>query len=140
MVLDRGRLEVSTPLGGFTDDRPYAYQELDGRRAEIPARYAKVAGQHRYGFDVGEYDRSRLLVLEPRFFVYSGYIGGAGLDRASAVVIDSTGHAYVEGLSTSTAPSFPAQAGPDTSQNGSVDAFVAKLKPNGSGLLYAASS
>src|SRR5262249_23368291 len=35
VVLDRGRLEVSTPLGGFTDDRPYAYQEVDGRRVEI---------------------------------------------------------------------------------------------------------
>src|SRR5262249_41076915 len=103
VVLDRGRLEVSTPLGGFTDDRPYAYQEVDGRRVEIATRYEKDAGQHSYAFDVADYDRSRPLVLDPGFLVYSGYIGGAGLDLANAIAVDSAGNAYVAGTTTSSA-------------------------------------
>jgi hypothetical protein len=138
VVLDRGRLEVATPLGGFTDERPYAYQDLaDGRRVEIATRYAKAAGQHGYGFDVGEYDHSRTLVLDPGLFVYSGYIGGSGDDQALAIAIDSAGNAYVAGVTTSTVPSFPGTAGPDLIQNGASDAFVAKVKADGSGLVYA---
>jgi hypothetical protein len=137
VVLDRGRLEVATPLGGFTDDRPYAYQEVEGRRVEVPTRYAKTAGEHAYGFQVGEYDRSRPLVLDPGFFVYAGYIGGADQDLANAIAVDSAGNAYVAGRTRSTVPSFPGTAGPDLIQNGDSDAFVAKVKADGTGLIYA---
>lgn len=136
VVFDRGRLEVSTPVGGFTEDRPYVYQKVDGRRIEIPTRYALAAGQHTYGFDVGAYDRSRPLVLDP-FLVYAGYIGGAGFDVANAIAVDSAGNAYVAGGSESTVPSFPGTVGPDLTFNGDFDAFVAKVKADGSGLVYA---
>jgi CARDB protein/beta-propeller repeat-containing protein len=137
VVLDRGRLEVSTPMGGFSEERPYVYQEVNGRRTEIPTRYALAAGQHTYGFDVGAYDRSRPLVLDPSFLVYAGYIGGAGFDIADAIAVDSAGNAYVVGTTVSTVPSFPGTVGPDLTQNGDFDAFVAKVKPDGSGLVYA---
>jgi hypothetical protein len=136
VVLDRGRLEVATPVGGFSEDRPYVYQEVDGRRIEIPTRYALAAGQHTYGFDVGAYDRSRPLVLDP-FLVYAGYIGGAGFDVAHAIAVDSAGNAYVAGGTESTVPSFPGTVGPDLTFNGDFDAFVAKVKADGSGLVYA---
>jgi hypothetical protein len=137
VVLDRGRLEVATPLGGFTDDRPYAYQEAEGRRIEVPARYAKTAGEHAYGFQVGEYDRSRPLVLDPGFFVYSGVIGGGDADQAFGIAVDSSGNAYVAGEARSTAPSFPATVGPDLSFNGGLkDAFVAKVRADGTGFVY----
>jgi hypothetical protein len=137
VVLDRGRLEVATPLGGFTDDRPYAYQEAEGRRVEVPARYAKTAGEHAYGFQVGEYDRSRPLVLDPGFFVYAGVIGGNLSDQAFGVAVDSSGNAYVAGEARSTAPSFPATVGPDLSFNGGLkDAFVAKVRADGTGFVY----
>ncbi len=34
-----GRLKVSTPIGGFADDVPVAYQEMGGRRQEIKLAY-----------------------------------------------------------------------------------------------------
>src|SRR5207247_5402516 len=34
-----GGLAVSTPAGGFTDDAPYAYQEIDGNRVRVEASY-----------------------------------------------------------------------------------------------------
>ncbi|HEV8437728.1 MAG TPA: SBBP repeat-containing protein [Methylomirabilota bacterium] len=136
VVLDRGRLEVSTPVGGFSEDRPYVYQEVDGRRIEIPSRYA-LAGQHSYGFDIGAYDRSRPLVLDPSYLVYAGYIGGSGAENANAIAVDSAGNAYVAGATDSTVPSFPAQVGPDLTQGGDLDAFVAKVRADGTGLVYA---
>ena len=38
-VNEAGEFEVTTPLGGFRDQKPYAYQERDGRRVEVAASY-----------------------------------------------------------------------------------------------------
>ena len=95
-----GELEVSTPLGGFRDDRPSAYQEVAGRRVGVAAAYAldraAPGGVRGYGFRLGPYDRGTPLVLDPAMLVYAGYIGGAGDDEADAIAVDSAGNAYVQ--------------------------------------------
>lgn len=35
-----GQMEVTTPLGGFADDVPVAYQDLDGQRVPVSMAYA----------------------------------------------------------------------------------------------------
>ncbi len=60
--------------------------------------------------------------------VYAGYLGGAGADFAEGLVVDAAGHAYVHGPVESTEASFPTVVGPDLTQNGLWDGFVAKLK------------
>src|SRR2546422_6192869 len=69
-------------------------------------------------------------------FTYATYIGGAVEDVVEGIAIDAQGSAYLAGWTTS--PDFPATPGAfDTSANGEEDAFVAKLSPDGSQLLYA---
>ncbi len=68
--------------------------------------------------------------------VYSTYLGGSGSDRGYGIALDGVGNAYVTGHTNSLnfpiAAAFqPANAGP-----GSYDAFVAKLNPAGSFLVY----
>jgi hypothetical protein len=68
--------------------------------------------------------------------VYGGFIGGSGLDNGYSVAVDGAGHAFVAGGTTST--DFPTVGGPDASHNGGyLDAFVAKVRVDGSGLDYA---
>jgi beta-propeller repeat-containing protein/centrosomal CEP192-like protein len=67
--------------------------------------------------------------------LYSTYLGGSGLDRGFAIAIDSSGNAYVTGDTDST--NFPVTAGVLQGINsGNGDAFVAKLNPAGSALVY----
>src|SRR5215211_7415324 len=67
--------------------------------------------------------------------VYSTYLGGAATDFGREVVPDSSGNAYITGRTES--GDFPTTAGAyDTSFNGVQDAFVAKLSPAGSALVY----
>jgi len=75
-------------------------------------------------------------------FQYATYLGGNGEDSASAIVADSSGNAIVAGGTNS--PNFPVTSGVvqsnfggsgDISQTGG-DAFVAKLNPLGTGLVF----
>jgi hypothetical protein len=69
--------------------------------------------------------------------VYSTYLGGstAGTnDIGTAIALDSTGAAYITGLTNS--PDFPTRIPIQASLGGSDDVFVAKLSPDGSTLEY----
>ncbi len=51
--------------------------------------------------------------------------------------MDAAGSVYITGQTRSTQATFPVTVGPDLSHNaGAVDAFVAKVKPDGTGLVY----
>jgi hypothetical protein len=91
---------------------------------------------HGYGFTVGDYDRSKPLVLDPAVLIYCGFIGGSGDDRIEGIAVDSAGNAYVAGHTTSTQGSFPVSVGPDLTHNGDTDAFVAKVNASGTALVY----
>jgi hypothetical protein len=67
--------------------------------------------------------------------VYSTYLGGSSFERGHGIAVDSAGSAYVTGFVTSL--DFPTTPGAfDTTFNGVHDAFVAKLDPSGSALVY----
>jgi hypothetical protein len=73
-------------------------------------------------------------VIDP-VVAYSTYLGGSGNDQGIGIAVDAAGNAYVAGNTTST--NFPTTAGAfQTTNQGSHDAFVTKLNPTGSGLLY----
>jgi hypothetical protein len=136
-----GALEVETPVGGFRDERPYSYQEVAGRRVEVPTAYRLATNGTEqtatYGFEISSYDKTRPLVLDPVMLLYAGYIGGSGDDFGQGIAVDAAGNAYISGYTTSTETTFPVTAGPDLTHNGGTDAFVAKVNAAGTGLLYA---
>lgn len=141
---ESGRLEMSTPVGSLFDEPPRAYQEVRGRRVDVAAAYALDSsggddghgGHDGYRFVVGAYDPTLPLVIDPAAFVYAGYIGGASDERGYGIAVDTAGNAYVTGYTLSTQDSFPVTVGPDLTYGGLTDAFVAKVKADGSGLVY----
>lgn len=67
---------------------------------------------------------------------YAGYIGGAADDHAYGVDVDTAGAAYVVGYTASDESTFPESIGPDLTHNGSWDAFIVKVKDDGTALDY----
>jgi hypothetical protein len=136
-----GQLEVTTPVGEFHDDRPYAYQESEGQRTEVATAYRVKADEtddvYTYGFQVGAYDPSQPLVLDPAVLVYAGDIGGSNIDEINGIAVDTTGNAYVTGFTGSTEATFPVTVGPDLTFNSPNDVCVAKVSADGTSLLYA---
>ena len=136
-LASEGRLAVTTPVRTFEEDAPKAFQDVDGRRVPVEVAY-ELHGPTTYGFRLGTYEPSRPLVIDPAVLLYASFLGGAGGDAAYDVAVDATGNTYVAGSTTSTATSFPETPGAfQVANSGDTDAFVAKVNPTGSALLYA---
>jgi hypothetical protein len=66
--------------------------------------------------------------------VYSTFLGGSGWEDGNAIAIDASGDAVVTGRAS---PGFPTTAGAyQLTNNGFFDAFVTKLNPSGTALLF----
>jgi CSLREA domain-containing protein len=67
--------------------------------------------------------------------IYSTYLGGSDVDETLGIAVDATGNAYLMGDTSST--DFPVQGAFQAAFGGGLtDAFVAKLSPTGSALVY----
>jgi hypothetical protein len=66
--------------------------------------------------------------------LYSAYLGGSGNDAANGIALDSSGNAYVAGTTSST--NFPTAGAFQSMLSGTSDAFLAKINPTGSALVY----
>ncbi|HKY42980.1 MAG TPA: SBBP repeat-containing protein [Pyrinomonadaceae bacterium] len=135
-VSAEGDLVMQTAGGEIRQHKPTVYQEVGGVRQEISSTYVLI-DKHRVGFRVGTYDANRPLVIDP-VIVYSTFLGGGGSDQALDIAVDSEGNAYVTGgtnsLNFPIANAFQPVFG--SGPPGGGDAFVAKLDPTGSVLMY----
>ena len=107
-------------------EAPYAYQDTESGRVEVSSRYV-IDAEGRVGFELGAYDTSLELVIDP-ILDYSTYLGGTGADQAYEITVDATGAIYLLGKTQSV--DFPPGFG---SLSGTSDAYVAKLRPDGGG-------
>jgi hypothetical protein len=132
----QGDLVEHTAVGDLVQRAPVLYQEAGGQRQPVTGRFAVDSGLVR--FDVGAYDHSRPLVIDPLVMGYSTFLGGSAFDEGSGIAVDGKGAAYVVGQTVSS--NFPTTPGAfDTSYNDDghkADVFVAKLNPAGTGLVY----
>ncbi len=129
-----GELIIETPLGDIRDERPYIWQEAGGRRRRIQGGGLIVDGNE-VGFWVGRYDPDLPLVIDPGLS-FSTFVGGSSHDYGTDLLaVDAGGYVYITGYAKS--PDFPMTSGAyETTNSGGFDAFVFKLAPDGSGLVY----
>jgi len=138
---EAGELVMQTASGTIHLQAPVAYQLKSGKRQLIPVRYSRRS-RNRIGFELGSYDKSRKLIIDP-VLSYSSFLGGSSDDFAYATAVDTAGNIYVAGGTTSAdfpLSSMPLQGtygGADSNSQGVTgDVFVSKLDPTGKTLLY----
>jgi uncharacterized repeat protein (TIGR01451 family) len=115
-----GDLLLQTAAGELRERKPLVYQEINGERRLIDARYV-VVDRRQVAFEIGPYDRGRKLIIDPTL-VYSTYLGGNGDDIGSSIAVDSSNNVYVAGIT------------PDNA--GFSDIFVTKIDATGGNIVY----
>jgi hypothetical protein len=120
-----------------------AAREDDGPRTRDngqPGQSAILNPQFEISFELSAYDPTRPLVIDP-VLTHSTYLGGGNADEARAVALDADGNIYLAGWTVSADfPVFPTDEGAEQpaqpSRAGGVDAFVTKLDPEATELIY----
>lgn len=130
----KGELVLHLAGGDIIQKAPVIYQESGGVKTSVAGRYLLLSG-NRVSFEIGRYDKTLPLVIDPSIS-YSTYLGGDHNDSGQGIAVDSTGAAYIVGLTgeagDSAGPnSFPVLNAYDPSYNGGVDIFISKFNTNG---------
>src|SRR5436305_1656118 len=130
-VSEQGDLVAGVDGKEFRFNKPFAYQLIRGKQAPVAVEYA-LDGPTKATLRVGNYDKSRVLVIDP-MLTYSTFLGGSQADTGNGVAIDSSGNAYIAGESCSN--DFVGGTNFKGTQN-SCDAYVTKLDPTGQTVLW----
>lgn len=134
---------------------PVTYQDTEDGRVAVDSRYV-LDGAGKIGFKVGEYDKSKTLVIDPKL-IFSTYVGGniefieiveGTGDAVNGLDADAAGNVYITGNTDST--DFPVTAngyqqelelrGDDACLIAGPlpcgDAFVTKINSTGNAIIY----
>jgi hypothetical protein len=139
-VDEGGNLVAKINGGNVVLNKPSIYQDTFANPKSkianpksIDGRYVLLA-DNRIGFDIGAYDKTLPLIIDP-VLSYSTYLGGSGGEEATGIAVDASGNAYVAGDTTST--DFPTTGGAfQETSSASSCAFVTKIAPDGSSRVY----
>jgi hypothetical protein len=131
-VDDGGDLVIETLAGAVRHKKPVVYQWQDGAKHAVEGAYA--VSDRQVGFVLGDYDRSKTLVIDPipaPPITFSTYLGGSETDWPKDIKVDSANKVYVAGYTYSA--DFPITSGVNPA---SMDAFLTKLNANASAIVY----
>ncbi len=132
----QGDLVVESRGGQLMQRKPLVYQIAGDTRTTIPARY-KMLSHNVAGVEVGAYDHSQTLVIDP-VLTYSSLLGTGGSDRVIAAKTDSQGKLWICGY-TGASGITGSETAYQVQNGGDKDVFIAQIDPTlpgGSGLRY----
>ena len=138
-INDTGDLVFKFADGELAQHRPIAYQEINGEKTEVVANYTiqRVSmdrSDWRIGFDIGEYDSTAPLIIDP-VLSFSTFLGGTGGDTGRGIAVDANGNAYIGGYTNSTSQ-FPLVGAFQDENPGGNAAFITKVNSSGTAFLY----
>lgn len=129
-----GDLLIHTAEASIEFHRPFAYQETSKGKVEVAAAYR--VRNDRATFDVGPYDRSLPLIIDP-VLDYSTFLADASISTEH-IATDTAGNTYITSLVFDpTYPTTPGSFQPTcASCSGTPDVVITKLSADGSGQVY----
>ncbi|MEO6171632.1 MAG: SBBP repeat-containing protein, partial [Arenimonas sp.] len=130
----QGNLVLGTQAGELVQQKPLVYQDINGKRHMIDSQYQLLA-DNRIGFQIGRYDQSEPLVIDP-IMEFGATFGGTLNDRAYSVAVDRAGYIYIAGMTVS--DDFPTVGAikPTKQEFSNNEAFVSKLNIAGNAFIY----
>jgi gliding motility-associated-like protein len=134
VVTAKGELKLTTSVNEVVEKAPYCYQDIDGKRVTVPAKYQLDNGILSFAFPQG-YNHAFPLVIDPEltFATYSG--GNSASNYSFSTTYDSDGHLYAGAQAYGVG--WPVTTGAfQSTWAGSQDVSVNKYSPDGLSLIY----
>lgn len=126
LALKDGALVIRGDGDSVTLEAPRVYQLIAGKQQSVDGKFV-LRGKNRAGFVIGEYDRSRELIIDP-ILNFSTYFGGSGDEHATSVTVDGSFNIYLAGSTTSlNLPTTPGVVQPAI--HGAQNVYIAKITP-----------
>ena len=141
-----GEITIYTSLGQIIEEKPYAYQLINGKPKKVDCKFILKKGF--VSFSIGKYDKSINLIIDP-VLIFASYNGSPSDNFGMTATYDENGNLYTGG--TIFGANYPITAGvydplgnfstvnPSGGSGpgyGVSDVFISKYEPNGTSLLY----
>lgn len=131
--LKDGNVIVRTSVLDIVELKPYAYQIIDGKEHEVAAAY--ILKDNEVRFQLGEYDHSQELVIDP-YLYFSTYTGSTADNWGTTACYDMYKRTYSAGMVFGNG--YPSSLGAyDGSFNGDADVGIFVFSEDGSQRIYA---
>jgi gliding motility-associated-like protein len=141
IYLDNGDLVIKTSLGDITEQKPQAYQVIDGNQVAVRCKFSLDKNIVSFIFPDG-YDHSVPLIIDPTLIV-STFSGSTSDNWGYTATYDAAGNIYSGGIAT--ALGYPVTTGAFQTTFGGggsggnfypFDISLTKYDPTGSSLLF----
>ncbi len=134
-----GELEIKTSVGDVLESKPFAYQIMNGLKQKVECAYTLLGNELQ--FELGEYDRSKKLIIDPEL-IFSTFSGSFADNFGYTATYDAEGHLYSG--STAFGNGYPITVGAYQTEwagggnNGSAgtDIAISKFALDGTSLIY----
>ena len=121
-----GALHIGTSVGTVVEQRPYAYQVVNGQQRRVRCDYSLMGGNTLTFSLPNDYDHALPLVIDP-VLVYSSYTNSSS-NYGYTAAYDSVGNLYAGG--TVFGPGYPTTMGAfQVNYNNSTDMGIIKYDP-----------
>ena len=139
---NKGNLVVSTALGQIIEQKPYAYQIINGSIRNVECAFQFVGNE--VSFQLGNYDQNAILVIDP-VLVFATYSGSVTDNFGMTATYGYDGTAYSAGTVFGNAYPTPDNNAFDVNSNftvpsntsyGITDVFVSKYTSDGTNMIW----
>ncbi len=138
MFINEGNLIVINQVNDLIEQKPFAYQWVDGYKLKVPCSYELSGDTLSYRFPKG-YDRTKELIIDP-VIVFSSFSGSTADNFGFTATYDADQNAYGGGIVYELGQ-YPTTVGAyqlafNTGTAGMVDMGISKFTADGSSLIY----
>jgi gliding motility-associated-like protein len=136
-----GNLEIESKLGKIVEEKPYAYQEIDGEKVEVSCEFELINNSIK--FKLGSYQQEFPLVIDPDL-IFATYNGAQTDNFGMTATYGYDGTAYSAGIIFGNQMPIPDSSTYDINSNftvpyagfGRTDVFLSKYSSDGSQMLW----
>jgi len=141
-ISKKGDLVIKTSLGEIIEQKPYAYQIINGSIREVKCEF--LIEENVVRFDLGKFNPNVTLIIDP-VLIFATYSGSITDNFGMTATYGNDGTAYSGGMIYGNAYPTPDPLAYNTTSNftvvsngtyGITDAFISKYSPDGSTMIW----